>query len=387
MHLALSAGVLMSSPAASLAARNGLIPWKGPPARRAARLLADVDESATERFAALVGAEAGARLGAFVAGVRAWHDHPYVRKPAATTILWQDGSSRLLDYGGSGLPFLLVPSLVNRSYILDLGPGDGLCAWLRGNGVRPLLLDWGPPAATEASFGLDAYAGRRLTAALEASDSLAGGPVPLLGYCMGGLLALAGALSSPGRVRGLALLATPWDFHADGGQWNGPLASVAALASRPGAPPLPVDVVQALFASIQPGLIEAKFRMFAGLDPASERARAFVALEDWVNDGVELAAPVARDCLVGWYRDNRPARGRWTVCGETVEPERLACPAFVALPGRDRVVPPASAAALAALLAEASVVEPRAGHVGMVVGRRARDSLWEPLLAWLKALA
>lgn len=387
MHLALSASVLTSSPAASLAARSGLIPWKGNLGPRAERLLEALEANQAENFAALVGAEAGARLGTFVAGIRAYREHPWTRRPPTTDVLWQDGSTSLLDYGGNGRPFLLVPSLVNRSYILDLGPGKGLCSWLHENGMRPLLLDWGGPGETEAGFDLDAYIAQRLNPALEAAAALAGGPVLLLGYCMGGLIALSGALALPWNVRGLALLATPWDFHADGDPWNAFLAAAAALSSAPSAPPLPVDVIQALFASVHPGLVEAKFRMFAGLDQKSERARTFVALEDWLNDGVDLAAPVALDCLTGWYRDNQPARGRWISQGRPVEPGNLACPVLVALPTHDRIVPPGSAAALADLLPGATLVEPRAGHIGMVVGRQARTLLWRPLLAWLKALA
>ena len=40
-------------------------------------------------------------------------------------------------------------------------------------------------------------------------------------------------------------------------------------------------------------------------------ARRFVVLEDWLNDGVPLAAPVAREVLSGWYGANTPAAGAW----------------------------------------------------------------------------
>jgi len=386
MHLTLSASVLTTSPAASLAARNGLISWNSsvaPQAERLSRALHDVDADA---FAAIVGAEAGRRLGSFIAGVRAYHEHPWRRSDQALDVLWRSGSTSLLDYGGPGLPLLMVPSLINRSYILDLGPGEGLCSWLRRNGARPLLLDWGEPGVTEARFDLDAYIAHRLLPALEAATAITGAAVPLLGYCMGGLIALSGALARPDRVRGLALLATPWDFHAGVLSWNAALAAVAALASRPSAPPVPVDVVQTLFASIQPGNVETKFRAFARLDPDSDRARTFVALEDWLNDGVPLAAGVAVDCLHGWYRDNLPARRTWVSLGRTIDPGTLDCPVLVALPARDRIVPPESASALADLIPQATMIEPAAGHVGMVAGRRSLAALWQPVLSWLTTL-
>lgn len=149
---------------------------------------------------------------------------------------------------------------------------------------------------------------------------------------------------------------------------------------------LPVDAIQALFAGLDPYSIAAKYRGFARLDPQSPRARRFVALEDWLNDGVALAAPVARECLAGWYGANTPARGAWRVAGEPVDPGRLRLPAFLAIPARDRIVPPATALALAGRLPGALVHHAAAGHIGMVAGTGAEAALWRPLLRWINDL-
>ena len=111
-----------------------------------------------------------------------------------------------------------------------------------------------------------------------------------------------------------------------------------------------------------------------------------MALEDWLNDGVALAAPVARECLAGWYGANAPARGDWRVAGEAVVPGRLRLPAFLAVPSRDRIVPPASAMALAAALPGALVHRAAAGHIGMVAGSTAEAALWRPLQDWINGL-
>ncbi|MDA0218297.1 MAG: alpha/beta fold hydrolase [Proteobacteria bacterium] len=341
-----------------------------------------------EALSAAVAREASGRLGRFVAGIRAYHAHPYRRAQADHPVLWREGATQVLDYGGDGRPVLFSPSLINRAYILDLRPGASLIEHLRAHGLRPLLVDWGDPADDERDFDLEAYITRRLAGALEAANTLAGGPVPLVGYCMGGLLALAAALLHPDRVAGLGLLATPWDFHAEQGGQGAFMAmgASAATAVRLGSPPVPVDLLQAMFATLQPSLVQAKFRRLAAMDPQAEATRDFVALEDWLNDGVALAAPTARDCFVGWYGDNLPGRGLWTIAGQVMRPQDLAVPAFVAVPTRDRIVPPASATALARALPAPTLLEPRAGHIGMVVGSRAREALWEPLTDWLAAV-
>jgi polyhydroxyalkanoate synthase len=143
-----------------------------------------------------------------------------------------------------------------------------------------------------------------------------------------------------------------------------------------------VDVLQAAFASLDPRGIGRKFRAFTRLSARSTAARMFVAVEDWLNDGVPLARGVARETLLGWYRDNDPARGRWTVDGRAVRPDSVDLPTYVAVPAHDRIVPAASARALADALPGAILSQPPLGHVGMIVGRRAVATVHDPLVRW-----
>ena len=322
---------------------------------------------------------------ALIAGIAAYRRHPWQRTLPDPATLWSEGAARVLDYGPeTGAPVLFVPSLVNRAYILDLMPQQSMMRWLAAHGTRAMLLDWGWPGPTERTFTLTDHVAGRLGRALDALP----GPLVLVGYCMGGLLALAAALRHPGRVRALVLLATPWDFHAEGAaeptRLAAALPALEPLLAATGT--LPVDALQALFAALDPGGIPAKFRAFAAMDQAGDAAARFVALEDWLNDGVPLAAPVARETLAGWYGANAPARGEWRIAGQPVRPQALAMPCFAAIPARDRIVPPPSALALAAMIPGAVVHRPASGHIGMAAGPRAEAGLWVPLLRWLDAL-
>ena len=339
-----------------------------------------------EDFPAAVLQEALAQDRELLAGIAAYRRHPFVRDVPEVPARWQEGGSRLLDYGpeqqGADRSVLVVPSLVNRAYVLDLLKGHSMLRFLAASGVRTYLLDWGWPEALEREFTLTDYIAGRLERALMAIQT----PVVLIGYCMGGLLALAAALRRPDRVRALALLATPWDFHA------GNAAQAHAVASLlPIFEPalqfwhaLPVDFLQSLFALLDPFGVAGKYRAFARLPQHSFRAQLFVALEDWLNDGVPLAAPVARETLWGWYGQNTPVRGEWRVAGLAVRPQQLAMPALVVTPVRDRIVPPESARPLAEALPQARLLLAEAGHIGMVAGSTAKHALWQPLLAWLE---
>jgi polyhydroxyalkanoate synthase len=279
---------------------------------------------------------------------------------------------------------MFVPSLINRAYILDLMEGGSMLRWLAGQGVHPYLLDWGWPGEVERGFSLTDYIAGRLERALAAVP----GPVVLAGYCMGGLLALAAALRQPEKVSALALLATPWDFHAaDPGVAQRVGEALPAMeAVMNFSSTLPIDALNALFTLVDPQGVGDKYRDFAGQPKNSARARRFVAMEDWLADGVPLAAPVAREALGGWYGANTPARGRWRVAGLAVDPAGLEMPVFCAIPARDRLVPGVSARPLAALVKHAAVIEPRAGHIGMIAGTHAQSVLWRPFADWLQGL-
>jgi poly(3-hydroxyalkanoate) synthetase len=270
-----------------------------------------------------------------------------------------------------------------------LAEAHSMLRWFAAQGVRPLLLDWGWPEEVERRFSLTDYVAGRLERAMTAAARLAGAAPVLAGYCMGGTLAVAAAQRRPDLISGLALLAAPWDFHApDPGQAvqiaeTLPLLEPALAFSRT----LPVDLLQSLFALRDPWGIADKYRGFASLPPDSDRARLFVALEDWLNDGVPLAADVARACLSEWYGENAPALGRWRIAGLPVDPTSIATPSFVAVPGRDRIVPPESAGPLAHLIPNATLHQPAAGHIGMAAGARAEASLWRPLLQWLRTIS
>lgn len=335
-----------------------------------------------------IGAQAAATLERFVSGVLAYRNHPYRRSLAEPPTVWahDEGSARLLDYGGAGPAVLLIPSLVNRSTILDLSERASFARWFAQRNRRVLLLDWGWPADSDLRLDLGGYVTERLEPALLETVRMNGGaPVSVIGYCMGGTLAVPLVQRHAACIDKLVLLAPPWDFHAV----EKDRALAAATAFRMARPVydalgiFPLDAIETLFATLDPGLVLRKFLRFASLDPASRAAEDFVALEDWVGDGVPLGVPAAEDALVGWYGENRPALGTWRIGGVTVDPGRVSNPTLVVVPLRDRIVPPESAQALAERLAHAHMQQAPTGHVSLMVGAAAPETVWKPLISFL----
>lgn len=380
---------LTTAAAAAPLAANGGITWHDDLQEEAAALKRDLDGIDASLFASAVWEKVSTSVGAMLNGIRAYQTHPARRADSRGEVTWQSGSAELVDFGGAGRPLLMVPSLVNRSHVLDLDEDASLARWLAEQGhVRPFLLDWGEPGEAEKEFGLGDYITGPLKGALDHVSAVAGSPVPVLGYCMGGDLVLAAAQIWPDEVAALALLATPWDLHAQMSAQARMFADAMPLW-RPVLDAygvMPVDLLQSFFASLDPGLAQRKFAKFSQMDMDSAEARRFVLLEDWLNDGPPLSARVAMEAIGGWFGRNDLAKGHWLVDGRAIDPRQVRCRAFVAVPSSDRIVPPPSARALAELLPDAEIIEPQSGHIGMVVGSRARTGLWEPLNDWLTTL-
>lgn len=386
LHLAAEMMSVTSSRAAWPSLRNGSFGWKPHLQPEADRLKRDLAAADPDSFAHALEKEYARRMDGFLTGIDRYRHSAIHRTLPDAPIVLQTGTTRLLDYslpGATGQPVLLIPSLINRAYILDLSPRRSLARALAEKGLRPFLVDWDAPGETETDFDLDAYI-LRLSALLDAVTARAGPPV-LVGYCMGGLLALAlGILRQP-DILGLALLATPWDFHR-------PDPTQARILERLRQPIddaleifgfLPVDLLQIFFTLVDTGNVPRKFRSFAAMAPDSRKARDFILLEDWLNDGVPLTAKVARQSLFGWYAGNTTGRGEWRVAGTTIDPGRFVKPALVLIPSGDRLVPPASALALADGLPHARKRVTTAGHIGMVVGTRARTNCYGYLARWI----
>jgi polyhydroxyalkanoate synthase len=386
--------LLMGSRAALPLLKSGSLPWNPALASRAEALRQSLDSAGPDAWTKLdlaLTAESVARHGAVLAGIEAYRRHPYARDLPEVPTLWREGTTMLRDYradAAAAVPVLVVPSLVNRAYILDLTRRRSLLRDLAARGLAPFLLDWDTPGETETRFTLTDYVAR-LGRAVAAVTELAGRKPAVVGYCMGGNLALALAASRPETLAALVLLATPWDFHAGHAGQSALTRALAEplerLIDRLGY--LPTDLLSAMFSTLDPTLVARKFAAFAQLRRGSARARDFVAIEDWANDGVALAGAVARECLLEWYGHNTPAKGQWRIGGLPVLPERVTIPTLVVIPERDRIVPPDSAEPLGHAIARARVMHVRGGHVGMLLSARAKTELYGPLAKWLSRAA
>jgi len=292
-------------------------------------------------------------------------------KRAGRPAIAQVGPATLRDCGGSGPPAVLVPSLINPPDVLDLDEQVSVASALAALGRRALLVDWGR-AADRAELDLGGHVERLLIPLV----GKLGQETALIGYCLGGTMAIAAA--NLARFERVATLAAPWRFSGYPAEsrdslqrlWDGTKGAARDLKA------LPMEVLQSAFWSLDPKRTVAKFAMFGELAPDSADSRRFVTLEDWANEGEPLPFPAARELIEDLFGGDLPAIGEWRVGGQVMS-DRIGCPLLNVTAASDRITPAAAAPA-------GELVQIDSGHVGMIVGS-ARAKLHKALANFLAA--
>lgn len=291
------------------------------------------------------------------------------------------GRARLLHYDagsasdGRGAPVLFIPSLINAPDVLDLSPDNSLLRHLGACGHDVYQIDWGSPATEDGAQDIGAYATELL---LPLIAQLPAPPI-LVGYCLGGTIAIAAAALAP--CRALATIASPWFFNAYPEIFRDQTHQAWTLAEpvcrKLGL--MPMEVLQSGFWSMDPRRTIAKYAEFAEMDESDPRHDGFLLVEDWVNEGAPMTFAAGHDLIERFYRADIPGSGQWEVGGRLIDPSALAMPTLAISSSTDKIVP------FDARPPADDQIRLDLGHVGMVVGRSARRQLWEPLSAWLSA--
>ena len=313
-------------------------------------------------------------------------------------VVWERGRCQLWHYrndpattGGVRYspPLLVVFSLISRSYILDLTPGNSFIEQLLGAGFDVYLVDWGEPDERDAHNRLEDYVDDYLPAAVDRVLELSGtDELNLFGYCFGGDLTLLYAAHHPDApVRSLTVLATPVDFRH-----MGPLADVFRVGG------LDVDAVVDENGNVPPSVVVQGFRT---LTPTAEVTRyvtlwerlwndqyvaSYQAMTGWSDDHVPFPGEAARQTVRMLVRDNGMLTDRLSLDGDPVHLRDVRLPFLTVRADRDHIVPAAATAPLIDLVGSEDKHELclDAGHMGLVVGRTAARTTVPTIIDFLR---
>jgi polyhydroxyalkanoate synthase len=309
--------------------------------------------------------------------------------------VWERDKAQLWRYRGGRVrynpPLLIVHSLVSRSYILDLRPGNSAVEFLVDAGFDVFMLDWGVPDELDANNSFATYVDEYLPRAVEAVRQETGcDEVTMAGYCLGGVIALLYAAGrDDAEVRNLILMATPADFHE-----MGPM--VAALHEGRLNPDelldetgnVPADVLYSGFFMIAPTTPIAQYATLLENLWNDEFVEGYQAMAQWSRDHVPFPGAAFREVVEKLVRANALPTGEMRVGNRRIEFANTDANVLVALAERDRVVPPAAAEPLTKLVGRPDrrhELRLRGGHVTFGTGREAFKHTLPSLAQWIAA--
>jgi len=342
-----------------------------------------------QAFSKAIQTELKIRHDRFLKGIQLYKESMHTVSYKPPKPLFEVGNAKLIDYAGrypihtNATPVVFIPSLINNPYIFDLMEENSFFSYLTRHHIRPLLIDWGSWTLESATYTFDDYLTKILIPLLQQINEYFNQPVTLSGYCMGGLFALAATQFL--KVPQLALLATPWDFHARSQHLIPLLKRFELWLHNHHDPlkPIPQILLQASFVNMDPLSVLHKYSRFADLPPESSKAKRFIALENWVNSHNDLPSSLVQECLNDWFIQNKTFQhgqiGKVKINFKKIPNKPLAI-----LPKNDKIVPNESARALVSCIDNVCIHEPSLGHVGMIVSKRAQNSVWDPFINWIK---
>ena len=83
-----------------------------------------------------------------------------------------------------------------------------------------------------------------------------------------------------------------------------------------------------------------------------------------------------------WIVKNLSKSNPTLINGSPVLPENVTCPTLVVIPKHDHIVPPGSAMAIIDKLPDTETLTVDHGHIGMIAGKRSKETLFTPLSDW-----
>ena len=285
------------------------------------------------------------------------------------------------------VPVLVVTSLVNQPYILDLVPGQSMVEYLLRQGFDVYLIEWGRPRREHSGLTLEDHVLRLMPECVDAVLRDSGEKeLSIIGYCVGGLLSvLYAALTPKAPLKNLVCMAAP--INGDGlvslKAWMGEGFDEEALIEQYGN--VPADWVQNTLRALRPfGKLAGAANLLNQIDK-EDTVRSNLRMGKWESDNIPFPGGVFKQMVRDFLRGNLLVKGKLEIGGRRVDVSNITAPLLNLLAQEDHITPYASSHPLMAMVGSKVKDElvMKGGHVGLVAGRGALTRMWPALAAWL----
>ena len=283
-------------------------------------------------------------------------------------------------------PLLVVYSLINRHYILDLLPQASVINNLRQQGFEIFATDWGTPDFYDKDLTLDHFAHDYVGNAVDKIKEITGADkVSLFGYCWGGIFTLIYSAIHPENVKNLVLHATPIDMSQERvvvENWTAHLDADKLVNTLGNVPGWFVNMAFILRNPVEPFL---KYLIFFSEPKKFEDIQKFFGIETWLYDSRPIIGETYREIVNKICKNNLLIKNQMKMDGRIIDLNQITMPVLNIYGKYDDIVPPQSSKPITSVVGskDKKLIEFPTGHVGLCISKKAHKQLWPEVGNWL----
>ncbi|NIF78051.1 alpha/beta fold hydrolase [Paraburkholderia sp. Cy-641] len=264
-------------------------------------------------------------------------------------VVYENELIQLIQYSPTtdnvyAIPLVIIPSVVNKFYILDLSPEGSFVRYYVSRGYTVFIVSWRSTIPALQNLTWDDYVEKGVITAIDVAREITGQQkVNTVGYCVGGtLLACAlSALASKGEspASSMTQLIAMLDYSDPGeiGVYLGRFISELRLKTLAHGGIVSGKELSRVFASLRANDLIWSFVISNYLKGKTPNA---FDLFYWNSDDSNLPGPMFASYLRDFYSDNKLIQPHaLTVCGEAIDLNNIQLPIYIFNASEDHLVP------------------------------------------------
>jgi polyhydroxyalkanoate synthase len=284
-------------------------------------------------------------------------------------------------------PILVVGSLINRHYILDLLPETSVIQYFQKLGFDVYATDWRMPVVQDEQMSLANYVHEYVENAVDKVEEITGSrKVTLFGYCWGGILSLMYGALYPKDVENLILHATPVDFSKSPTVLESWIKNfdVKKFVSVFGN--VPSFFLNIAFWLRNPLEASLKYYFYFNQPRSISEMTRFFAVEYWLYDSVPIVGKAFEQIIDDVYKKNLLIQNKMNLGGKKIDLKNISVPVLNIVGTNDDLVSANSSRTITNIISskDKKTIEFPTGHVGLCVSKSAHKKLWPEVGEWLK---
>jgi polyhydroxyalkanoate synthase len=290
-------------------------------------------------------------------------------------------------------PLLMIYAPINTFHILDLNPRRSVVRNLVASETLDVyVLDWGYPSLDDNDLSLSDYFGYVTDAVKIIKDETGSDKVSILGYCWGGIVALAYAALFSDNVRTLTLMAVPVDLKKDTtilASWSRSIDTSGMMNEFGHMDGQMLDLVFLMRNPPRYGF--DKYLKFFQMLYDVEFVDTFIDVERWLHDTPPIPGKLHQQIIDDCYRKNLLVENQMEITTPSdgvkhiIDLRKITAPLLIIVAEKDDLVHPESSIAVNNYVSskDKRVLQNPGGHVALCISSTAHKKLWPEVAKWI----